>query len=180
MTLEMLIIGAVRVAGSLPVLRWAFAGALIAVAVDFSDLFLMNLIDLGGLGGYQAFDKYLDLVYMATFALVAARWPDPERIVLMALLVFRLSGVFLFEVTGERSLLPFFPNLFEFFFIFVAAQRHYFPTYDLNRGRIAIWLGVLLAPKLFQEYALHEARWLDDYVATDVVKDWWDWFRART
>lgn len=169
----MLIIAAVRVAGSLPVLRWAFFGALLAVLVDFSDLFLKNLIDLGGVGDYQAFDKYLDLVYMATFAIVAVRWSDPERAVLFALLGFRLIGVTLFGLTGERSLLPFFPNLFEFFFIFVAAQRHYFASYVLTARRIALCLAALLIPKLFQEYALHEARWLDDYSATEVVADAW-------
>ncbi|MDA1278836.1 MAG: hypothetical protein O3B95_02170 [Chloroflexi bacterium] len=57
MTLEQLVIGLIRIAGSLPVLRWAFAGALIAIVVDFSDLFWMGVLDLGGLRNYQAFDK---------------------------------------------------------------------------------------------------------------------------
>ena len=48
MTAEEMIIAAVRLAGALLVLRWAFAGSLAAIAIDFSDLFLMNLIDLGG------------------------------------------------------------------------------------------------------------------------------------
>ena len=67
MTLEEFIIASARIAGSLPVLRWAFAGAVIAILVDFSDLFMMNLLPLGGLRDYQAFDKVVDLVYMVTF-----------------------------------------------------------------------------------------------------------------
>ena len=38
--MEIVVIGAIRVLGSLPVLRWAFVGALIAIAVDLSDLVL--------------------------------------------------------------------------------------------------------------------------------------------
>ena len=64
MTQEMLIIAAVRVAGSLPVLRWPLLGGVLALLVDQSDLFMMNLIDLGGVSDYQRFDKYLDQVYM--------------------------------------------------------------------------------------------------------------------
>ena len=170
----MWIIAAIRVAGSLPVLRWAFAGALIAVAVDFSDLFLKNLIDLGGTNNYQEFDKYLDLFYMAAFAIVAWRWPDPERAVLLVLFAFRMAGVVVFEVTGNRGVLPYFPNLFEFFFIFVAAQRHWWPNFRYPTAAFAIILPLLLIPKLFQEYALHEARWLDRYTATEVVGNAWD------
>ena len=47
--MEALVIGLIRVAGSLPVLRWAFVGALIAVFIDLSDLFWRQLIDLGGI-----------------------------------------------------------------------------------------------------------------------------------
>ncbi len=56
MTLEMLLIAVVRIAGSLPVLRWGFVGGLIALLTDLSDLFLKNLIDLGGTRDYQEFD----------------------------------------------------------------------------------------------------------------------------
>src|SRR5207245_11495995 len=71
MTLEEIIIAVVRILGSLPVLWWPFPGAIIAMVVDLSDLFMMNLIHLGGVRDYQSFDKYLDQVYMATFLIVS-------------------------------------------------------------------------------------------------------------
>lgn len=74
MTQEMLIIAAARVLGSLPVLRWPFGSGLVALLVDQSDLFLMNLIDLGGVTDYQGFDKHLDQMYMVKFFAVALRW----------------------------------------------------------------------------------------------------------
>ena len=60
MSLEELIIAIVRVVGSLAVLKWAFVGGWAAILIDLSDLFLRNLLDLGGVSNYQAFDKWLD------------------------------------------------------------------------------------------------------------------------
>ena len=173
-TLEALIIFLVRLAGSLPVLRWAFAGALIAILVDFSDLFQKNLIHLGGVGEYQEFDKWADLVYMVAFLYVALRWDGVKRNVAVGLFAFRMIGMVAFEITTSRTVLIAFPNLFEFWFVFVAALQHWWPHYVLTRFRLAGWLIVLLALKMFQEYSLHGAQWLDNYVATEVVADWWN------
>lgn len=173
-TLETLIIFLVRVAGSLPVLRWAFAGALIAVLVDFSDLFQKNLIHLGGVGEYQEFDKWADLAYMVTFLYVALKWDGIKRNVAVGLFGFRILGMIAFEITSARGVLIAFPNLFEFWFVFVAALQHWWPDYQLTRNRLVPWLLVLLALKMFQEYSLHGAQWLDNYVATEVVADWWN------
>jgi hypothetical protein len=59
-TAEILVIAAIRIAGSLPVLRWPLAGGILAVLVDLSDLLLRDVLDLGGVGDYQALDKWLD------------------------------------------------------------------------------------------------------------------------
>ena len=50
MTLEEFIIAAARIAGSLPVLRWALAGAILAILVDFSDTSMITLLQFGGVG----------------------------------------------------------------------------------------------------------------------------------
>ncbi|MCH7594296.1 MAG: hypothetical protein IIB27_07280 [Chloroflexi bacterium] len=179
-TLETLIIGLVRVAGSLPVLRWAFAGALIAILVDFSDLFQKNLLRLGGLGDYQQFDKWADLVYMVTFLIVALRWNGVVRNIAIALFGFRIIGMTAFEITSSRAVLIAFPNLFEFWFVFVSALKHWWPDYRLTRNRLTGWLLLLLALKMFQEYALHGAKWLDKYTAIGVVESWWDFLTGWT
>ena len=125
MTTEMWIIAAVRVAGSLPVLRWPLAGAFIAIFVDLSDLFLRDWIDLGGVNDYQRFDKSLDQVYMLTFLIVALRWQPMPRNIAIALYAFRLVGSIAFELTGDRVILILFPNAFEYWFIFVAALKQF-------------------------------------------------------
>ena len=173
MTLEEFVIAVVRVVGSLPVLWWPFAGGVLAVLVDFSDLFMMNLLDFGGVRDYQTFDKWVDQVYMIAFLVVALRWTGVPRTVAVALFAYRIVGVVVFEITAWRGILLFFPNVFEFWFLFVAATLRFKPDYVITWRRAAVWLAILLAVKEFQEYALHWGRWLDDYRATDVVVSWW-------
>lgn len=178
LTWEMVIIGAVRVLGSLPVLRWPFAGAIIAILVDLSDLFLMNLLDLGGLRDYQRFDKYIDQVYLLTFLIAAQRWHGPARTVAIALYAFRLIGFLLFEVTGSRPLLVLFPNVFEFWFVAVAALAHWRPDFAYTRGHVVTILVVCLALKEAQEYIIHGARLLDSFTAVEAVQAVWSWLSA--
>jgi hypothetical protein len=173
----MIAIGAYRVAGALPVLRWPFAGALVALLTDFGDLFLMDW--LGGIPDYQRFDKVCDLAYMTTFAVVALRWRPLERNVALALLALRLIGDVLFELTGARAVLFAFPNLFEFWFIFVAARDRFRPLSRIDARLARLVLPLLLAAKEVQEWFLHVNRFLDGYVATDVVADLWHGLTGR-
>ena len=178
MTAEEFIIASVRIAGALLVLRWAFAGSLAAILIDFSDLFMMNLLDMGGVRNYQALDKWLDLAYMLTFLWVALRWSGPPRNIATALFAFRIIGVIAFEVLGNRWVLLLFPNVFEFWFVFVAGARLFAPEYELTWRRSLVWLIPLTALKEAQEYVLHGGRWLDNYRAVDVVADAWRWLRG--
>lgn len=177
MTWQMVAIGLYRVAGALPVLRWPFAGALVALLTDFGDLFLMDW--LGGIADYQRFDKVCDLAYMATFTVVALRWRPLERNVALALLALRLLGDVLFELSGARAALFAFPNLFEFWFIFVAARDRFRPSASIDGRGAAIALAVLLVAKETQEWFLHVNRFLDGYVATNVVADLWHGLTGR-
>jgi hypothetical protein len=123
MTAEMWIIAAFRVGGALPVLRWPLAGAFIALFTDLGDLFLRDWLDLGGVKDYQRFDKWLDQAYMLTFLAVALRWHALPRNIAVALYAFRLVGFVAFEISGDRDVLIFFPNTFEYWFIFIAAIK---------------------------------------------------------
>jgi hypothetical protein len=175
MTVEMAIIAAVRIAGSLAVLRWPFWGGVLAVAVDQSDLLLMNLLDLGGVQDYQSFDKYLDQVYLLAFLIVALRWEGLPRIVAVVLYVYRFAGFVAFEISGERGLLLFFPNLFEAWFLLVAGLKQFRPRLELRPARLAIAMAPLIALKLFQEYAIHYARWLDGFTTVEAIEAAWRW-----
>lgn len=173
--MEIVVIGVIRVLGSLPVLRWAFAGALIAIAVDFSDLFLKNLLDLGGLKDYQRFDKVADLAYMGCFLWVSRRWQGPAKSWSLALFGLRMAGLGLFEATEARWVLMAFPNVFEFWYVANAGILHRRPGAVLTPRRAAAILTVALPLKLFQEYVLHYGRWLDSFTAVEAVEAIWRW-----
>jgi len=176
MTLETAIVVVVRLLGALPVLRWAFAGALIAIAVDLSDLFIRDFVDLGGIPNYQTFDKWLDQAYLIAFLIVALRWERVPRTIAIALFGYRLIGFFIFELTEERAVLFVFPNVFEFWFLAVAAQRHWSPDFTWTWRNALLWLIPLTLLKELHEYALHVGRWLDEFSSVgefvEAVLDW--------
>ena len=175
MTTEMWIIAGVRLLSALPVLRWPFYGALFALLVDQSDLFMMNLIHLGGVTNYQSFDKYLDQAYMLTFLAVALRWQPAPRNVALGLYAYRLAGFVAFELTEDRAVLLAFPNFFESWFLLVAGLQHFRLESKLSRPQLGAILGALVALKLFQEYAIHYRRWLDGFTAVEAVEAIWRW-----
>ena len=173
MTWQVAVFVVYRVATALPTLRWPFAGALIAIVGDFCDLFLMDWI--GGIPDYQSLDKVCDLAYMFTFLVVALRWAGLERAVAVGLFFFRMIGDALFEVSGDRLVLLLFPNVFEFWFIAVAAWHHYRPRTPLAPRHAAVALVALLLGKEAQEYFLHYDRFLDQFSAIDAATGIWRW-----
>ena len=178
MTPEVLVIGAIRVLGSLPVLRWPLAGGLLAVLVDLSDLLLRDVLDLGGIPDYQAFDKWADQVYLACFLIVALRWQGAERAIAVALYLFRLAGFVAFELTGARDLLLLFPNVFEFWFLLVAALHRFRPTFYWRTGTVVVALAALLALKELQEWAIHGARLFDAISSLEFLDGVGRWLRG--
>lgn len=170
MTLEVLVIAVVRIAGSLPVLRWPLAGGIMAVLVDLSDLLLRDTLDLGGVPDYQSLDKWLDQVYMACFLVVALRWQGTERRVAIALFAYRLVGFVAFELTHERSLLLLFPNVFEFWFLAVAAIHRFRPGFRWSSVRLGVALVVLGGLKEVHEWALHGGRIFDGISSLDALE----------
>jgi hypothetical protein len=176
LTSAIIVVGIVRILGSLPVLRWPFAGGVFAVLIDLSDLVLLGLLTPGfGVTEYQTFDKYVDQVYMVAFLVVALRWVGIERNVAVGLFAYRLVGFVAFEVTGERSLLLVFPNLFEVWFLVVAALHARRIELSWSGRQLAVVLGLALIAKEFQEWAIHGARLFDNLFALDVIRDIWRW-----
>lgn len=175
MTLQVLVIAVVRIAGSLPVLRWPLAGGLLAVVVDLSDLLLRDALDLGGVPDYQSLDKWLDQVYLALFLVVALRWQGLARQVAVGLYAFRLVGFALFELGGDRTILLLFPNVFEFWFLLVAAIHRFRPTMTWTWRASTLGLAVVAPLKEAQEWALHGGRIFDGISSTEFLQLAWRW-----
>jgi hypothetical protein len=170
MTLEVALVALYRVFGSLPTLRWPLAGGLLAIFVDLTDLYWFNVLDLGGVPDYQMFDKLADQVYLAVFLIVALRWTGPERTISVVLYAFRIVGFLLFELTGERAVLLLFPNVFEFWFLFIAAFHHVRPAMAWTRWQLAAVLVPLIGAKEVQEWALHWARLFDNITFLEALE----------
>lgn len=175
MTPQVLLIAIVRTAGSLPVLRWPLAGGILALLVDLSDLLLRDAIDLGGVPDYQSLDKWLDQVYLLCFLVVALRWRGAERTIAVFLYAYRLVGFLIFEATGDRSLLIFFPNVFELWFLAVAAAHRFVPDRRWSTIEGTVVLAGLTLLKELQEWALHVGRIFDGRSSTEFLRDVWRW-----
>jgi hypothetical protein len=171
MTWQVAVFVTFRVLSALPALRWPLGGGLFAIVADFSDLFLMNAI--GGIEDYQRLDKLCDLAYMLVFLKVALGWSGLERSVAIASFVYRMIGEVVFEITAARWTLLVFPNVFEFWFLAVAALHHYRPDATLSRRDAAFAFVALLLGKEAQEYFLHYDRFLDNFTAFDAATGLW-------
>lgn len=164
-----LIVTGLRLLIPLYIFKKPFWGMVLAVLLDGIEMELLKFLGFWldpnfflDFGPYQRMDKLLD-TYMSTIALfVSLSWPELlAKRASEALYLIRLVGVILFELTQIRILLFFFPNLFEFFFLFSAYMQEYFPNFRFqNRKRLGLILFLLLIPKLAEEYLLHilEAR----------------------
>lgn len=161
----------VRLVVPLTIVRWPLWGGLLSIAADTVDILLLQLWGFPSFIGYHELDKLLDVYYLTIEVIVAQGWPGLPRTIASVLFAYRLLGVALFEVTGERVMLFVFPNLFEWFFLLCAYLRAYRPAYVLTGRVAALWLAALLVPKMAQEYALHSAKFLDDLVAVEIISD---------
>lgn len=167
MTLEELIISFARIFASLIVFKFNFFGAILVILIDFSDLFMMNLISLGGVRNYQLLDKSLDLFYIGYFLLITLRWEKILRNISIFLFLFRILGFILFEFFQERIVLFIFPNVFEFWFLGITLL--FLLKTKITKRKILIVLIVTTTLKLTQEYILHVWKVLDNYRAIDVL-----------
>jgi len=168
----LLIVLLIRFAVPLTIFRWPLWGALASLTADSLDVLLWDLMPWGIPDSYHRLDKYPDMYYLGIELIVSQlRWTDawPRRISLV-LFFWRLIGFLLFEVTGERKVLFFAPNLFENFFIFVTAVTIYAPWYKLTPLRLGLWLTVLGAAIWVKEYFHHWQRVWDDLVMTEVIQ----------
>ena len=107
---------------------------------------------------YQNWDKAMDLYASLFIVWIVRQWHDVwARRVALGFFGYRLIGVILFWLTGWRPILFFFPNVFENFVILCLAIFWLTKKKTLNLDPLhkAIMLGVLIIPKMTQEYFQH-------------------------
>lgn len=156
--IALLLIVVVRGLAPFAVLRWPFWGALACIAGDAADSFILDGLGATWIKGhYHFFDKSFDTYYLAFEAWVALHWKDPlARNTGVVLFLLRFSAVVLFEFTHIRQLFFIGANIFENFYLYVAARLEIDRSYRISSyRRLAIILVLVGAPKLLQEYVMH-------------------------
>ncbi len=131
--------------------------------LDGADVILVDVLGMllgesGGFGdSYHAMDKWLDVYFFSFELIVSLRWTNRlARNASVILFVYRFIGFILFEITGIRKLLFFFPNLFENFFLYYLAAVRFFPQFvPKTKKQLFVILTILYIPKFFQEWILH-------------------------
>jgi len=150
-----LIVTIIRLLVPFTIFRWNLWGGLAATIVDALDVVMITAMGLGDFDNYHNVDKILDWYFLLFMAIVAIKWKSVEKISSLSLFGWRTIGVIVFELTKIRATLVVFPNLFLWWWLFVAARDKYFPDWELNWKRAIIVLLILLVPKMAQELTLH-------------------------
>lgn len=150
---------ALRILIPLIIFKFPFIGGLISAGLDYFDLHLISLLN-NNIGDYQRTDKILDFYYLSLEALIVLSWKNINiKKAAIALYLYRGLGIILFEFTGIRQLLFFFPNLFEFFFLlylfFQGISGRDYLTGKKDRILFLILIFVFFSYKLYHEYSLH-------------------------
>ncbi len=141
--------------------RYPLPAILASLVLDAADQTIFQTYTRLELAGYQGYDKALDIYYLSIAYISTMRnWTNQFAFQLSRFLFyFRLVGVVLFELTGARPLLLFFPNTFEYFFIFYELVRLRWDPARLGR---AFWLAAAAVIwafiKIPQEYWIHIAQ----------------------
>lgn len=148
------------------ILKYPLGGFLAAYLADGLHLALVDIVNQAfgfhgiawaGPQNYHLIDKPLDL-YFLTFGMIAVyRWGNQSlNQILIILYSLRLAGTVAFVLTLARPSLFFFPNIFEFFYLYTTTSRKWLPNFFPNTTQ-KIAIAVLLASmlKLPFEYFLH-------------------------
>ena len=139
------------------IFRRPLLGGVASVLLDAVDANIVRIMG-GTFPNYQPLDKYLDTYYLFFELVVSLGWDHKfAKQTSVILFLYRVVGVVLFEITDSRGFLFFFPNLFEYFFLFfLIFKRRYFDSDKVNSwSRIVLILVLLCILKFPQEYLLH-------------------------
>lgn len=140
------------------ILRWWVVGGITAMLLDASDVIIIEPLGMGGFGDHYAqLDKVLDLWYLGLELWVSFFWRSPwAKWTSIALFVYRVVGVVLFESIGARVILFIFPNLFENWWLYCVMVMKWRPSLTPSNAKSTLVpLVLLLVPKMPQEYLLH-------------------------
>ena len=105
---------------------------------------------------YQIIDKNLDLWWFINVMIYSyIKYPD-YKIYLLILFAYRFLGQLIYYISGNRNILLFFPNFFEWVFFLIFLGKNYYPSVIAGQTFYSILL-VIFFVKIFHEWFLHVA-----------------------
>lgn len=139
------------------ILKFPLGAGLFSILLDNLDWHTKQIFNIAPIGDYQHIDKFLDIFYLLFIFIVSLRFKNKIiKNTLILLFILRFVGFVMFEITGNRLLLFYFPNIFEsFFFFYYLVQL--IAKYEPKIPYFAVCLVLVLITilKLPQEYAIH-------------------------
>jgi hypothetical protein len=167
-----------RILVPLLILKKPLAGGILAFFLDAIDHDTTMKLEQAGIISYQQLDKALDMYYLALeFYIVRRYWKNLfAKKAGILLFLYRLLGVFLFEITGFRIILIIFPNIFEYFFLFYETCKKFTNPLLIKKSTIVIMLIILLFIKIPQEYFIHyengsSRKWIQEHIFNKTSED---------
>ena len=151
---------AVRLILPLLIARYPLPAIVGCLTVDALDQTIFQTFTRRDLGGYQVYDKALDVYYLTLAYLSTIRnWGGgPDFTVGRWLWYYRLIGVAIFEYTSAGWILVVFPNTFEYYFIAIEWYKvHRNPNRLSARQTWTIAAALWIVIKLPQEWWIHVA-----------------------
>ena len=174
-SLGVIIVTILRLVVPLTIFRWPLWGGIASGVVDSIDVILVYLLGFGDFKSYHSTDKVLDTYFLVFMGFYSWRnWKGLDRQISLGLFGWRMIGFVAFEITGTRWLLLVFPNLFLWFWVFVAWRNRFKPTWELTNQRAGIVLAVMIGPKLLQESILHIWQLHPVTIMQDFFTDLWN------
>lgn len=152
--------------------RYPLPGIIGSLVIDWIDGSIFREFTNLSLEGYQAYDKALDIYYLAIAYLATLRnWSSLFAFkVSRFLFYYRMVGTLLFNLTEIRALLLIFTNAFEYFFIYYEGVRVLWDPLRLSKRAWLIGLAfIVVVIKLPQEYIIHIAQVnMTDWIKTNI------------
>lgn len=148
----------VRLIVPILILRFPLLGMLSSILADASDWYFIGVTSDTISVAYQKWDKMMDLYSYLFIAWIVLKWQDIwAKKVALGFFAYRMFGEVLFQITGWRPILFFFPNVFENFvivclIIFWLSKKKTFSFSPLHK---TLMLSILIVPKMIHEYFLH-------------------------
>ena len=157
----MLVVVGLRLIVPLAIPKYPLPAGIASLVIDGLDKGIFQAFTTMNLDWYQGYDKALDIYYLAiAYLSTLQNWSNLYAFGMSRFLwYYRLVGVLLFEFSQIRALLLFFPNTFEYFFLFYEGVRTRWNPKQMSQAVViaaafAIWVYI----KIPQEYWIHIAQ----------------------